>query len=159
MRTLKLIPWVVLASLGLVACGVKQAATTTATTTAVQAAAPPIDPAAPVDFATGCASRQGFVYGGMCFVTVPDGYKESSGTTFSFSISSDWDISASQGLIVEGSGSVNVSVDGVSLGLNSRTSGNSGKLRVKAAGDHTLRIWLEQCLDANFAQVDCPATF
>jgi hypothetical protein len=157
MRTLKLIPWVVLASLGLVACGVKQAATTTATTTTVHAAAPPIDPAAPVAFATGCASRNGSVHGSICAVTVPNGYRESSGITLS--ISSDWDIDAHLGLIVRGSGSVMVSVDEVNLGLNSCTSGNSGRLRISTGGDHTLQLWLVQCLDANFVQVDCPATF
>jgi len=153
----KLLALVMVAILSTVACGLKQAATGTATTTTVQAAAPPIDPAAPVDFATGCASRQGFVYGGMCFVTVPNGYKESSGTTLSLSY--DWDIGASQGLIVHGSGAASVSVDDVSLGLNTHTSGNSGRLRVSTSGEHSLQIWLVQCLDANFAQVDCPAKF
>lgn len=75
------------------------------------------------------------------------------------SYSYGWDISASQGLIVEGSGSASVSIDDVRLGLNSRTSGNSGRLRVTTSGDHSLRIWLVQCHNANFAQVDCPTTF
>lgn len=158
MQKLKLLPLLMLACFAIVACGKKEAATG-GTTTVVQPVTPvtPVYPVTPVNFASGCNMRGGQVYSNLCAVPVSGGYTQSSGLTFS--VNYYWSVSASLGLIVSGSGSATVQVGGTSVGLNSRTGGNSGTLRIGTSGNHSLQVWLVQCLDANFAQVGCPASF
>jgi hypothetical protein len=158
MRMLKLLPILMLATLTVVACGKKEAATGGTTSTTVTQPVNPVYPVYPVtDFATGCNMRGGQVYSSMCAVPVSGGYTQSSGITFS--VNYYWSVSASLGLIVQGSGSATVQVGGTSVGLNSRTGGNSGTLRIGTSGNHSLQVWLVQCLGSNFAQVSCPASF
>lgn len=155
MRMLKLLPLLMFAVIA-VGCGKKNADSPSSTTTTTVQPVTPVTPlpVTPVDFTTGCTQYyRGQVYGNVCAVPVSGGYTQSSGITFSLNYY--WSVSAQQGLIVQGSGSASVSVGGTNVALNSRASGLSGSLRISTSGNHSLQVWLVQCLNTSYQAVSC----
>ena len=139
------------------ACGKKSVNNETGTATVgTPIVTNPYYPTTPTNLSGTCSQNGGQVYGSVCAIS--RAYYPSSGLYY------DWGtppalayINAGEGVITQGSGSVTLSLNGSSIGLNNRTAASSsGNLTIDRDGNHNIQVWVVRCYNnSNMHYVSC----